>query len=54
MVSPFPVKIHIVPLLCSSIYPSRLFLCELLAFGGVSHVDVCLSTDIMEPDGMWC
>lgn len=41
----FTPKIHIVPLTCSTVYPSRLFWCGLQSFGGM---DVCLPFNIKE------
>lgn len=36
---------------CSVLYPSRLFLNELLCFGDISCQDVCLLSKVKELDG---
>lgn len=44
-------KRHIFPFTCSTIYPSGLFWYKLPTFGDICYRDVCLLSDIMEPDG---
>lgn len=42
--------IHIFPVTCSAIYPSKLFLCELPSCGDIVCRNVCLPSSIMELD----
>ena len=42
---------HIPPLACSAVYPSRLFWCELPNFGDIARREVGLFLNIMELDG---
>ena len=37
-------KTHIFPLTCNTIYPSRLFWCELSSFGYITQNDACICT----------
>ena len=45
-------KMHILPLTCSVLYPSRFLWCELLNFGASRHRAASFLLNIMELDGM--